>query len=369
MFPNYFPYHRQDFNGNINLAIFVNLLIYILILLTVPSLFILLLSFIKPKLKPTSNFYLYAFSSAIFVLIGTVGLIGESLEHGREYISGLRSGNTPKVNEAIEAGLATGLAIGITAGGALIGLTVVILFRFLFIKKFGEIHHTHGMHGHNDLITNVHDIDSKTIKAAWLVIFLILSHRMIDGFILGGATYRFTFGSNKGLNTFGSNEGLNIGFIITFNLHILVEAVIIYYRQIQYGQKRWKAVMYNFLTTLVIVPIMFLGAYINPYLQELGWFLPVVNASGGAIITFVGIIEIVPEFIHFKDMQSKEWYKVIIAFALGIIVALILLSFHTHGHEHGEHGHSHGHAGHQHGHEHHFKQVAQSIFSLQSLRI
>lgn len=358
MFPNYFPYHRQDFNNNLHLAIFVNLLIYILILLTVPSLFILLLSFIKPKLKPTSNFYLYAFSSAIFVLIGTVGLIGESLENGREFIGRLESGNILKVNEAIEAGL----AIGITAGGALIGLTVVILFRFLFIKKFGEIHHTHGMHGHNDLITNVHDIDSKTIKAAWLVIFLILSHRMIDGFILGGTTYRFTFGSNK---------GLNIGFIITFNLHILVEAVIIYYRQIQYGQKRWKAVMYNFLTTLVIVPIMFLGAYINPYLQRLGWFLPVVNASGGAIITFVGIIEIVPEFIHFKDMQSKEWYKVIIAFALGIIVALILLSFHTHGHEHGEHGHSHshGHAGHDHGHEHHFKQIAQSVFSLQSLRI
>lgn len=362
MFPNYFPYHRQDFNGNINLAIFVNLLIYILILLTVPSLFVLLLSFIKPKLKPTSNFYLYAFSSAIFVLIGTVGLIGESLEHGREYISRLRSGNIRKVNEAIEAGL----AIGITAGGALIGLTVVILFRFLFIKKFGEIHHTHEMHGHNDLITNVHDIDSKTIKAAWLVIFLILSHRMIDGFILGGATYRFT-----SRFTSDSNQELNIGFIITFNLHILVEAVIIYYRQIQYGQKRWKAVMYNFLTTLVIVPIMFLGAYINPYLQRLDWFLPVVNASGGAIITFVGIIEIVPEFIHFKDMQSKEWYKVIIAFALGIIVALILLSFHTHGHEHGEHGHSHshGHAGHNHGHEHHFKQIAQSVFSLQSLRI
>lgn len=358
MFPNYFPYHRQDFNGNINLAIFVNLLIYILILLTVPSLFILLLSFIKPKLKPTSNFYLYAFSSAIFVLIGTVGLIGESLEHGREFIGRLETNNILRVNEAIEAGL----AIGITAGGALIGLTVVILFRFLFIKKFGEIHHTHGMHGHNDLITNVHDIDSKTIKAAWLVIFLILSHRMIDGFILGGTTYRFTS---------DSNEPLSIGFIITFNLHILVEAVIIYYRQIQYGQKRWKAVMYNFLTTLVIVPIMFLGAYINPYLQRLGWFLPVVNASGGAIITFVGIIEIVPEFIHFKDMQSKEWYKVIIAFALGIIVALILLSFHTHGHEHGEHGHSHGHghAGHDHGHEHHFKQIAQSVFSLQSLRI
>lgn len=351
MFPNYFPYHPQDFNNNIHLAIFVNLLIYILILLTVPSLFILLLSFIKPKLKPTSNFYLYAFSSAIFVLLGTVGLIGESLEHGREFIGKLESKNLLKVNEAVEAGL----AIGMTVGGALIGLTVVILFRFLFIKKFGEIHHTHGMHGHNDHITNVHDIDAKTIKAAWLVIFLILSHRMIDGFILGATTYRFTVHS--------SNDGLSIGFIITFNLHILVEAVIIYYRQIQYGQKRWKAVMYNFLTTLVIVPIMFLGAYINPYLQELGWFLPVVNASGGAIITFVGIIEIVPEFIHFKNMQSKEWYKVIIAFALGIIVALILLSFHTHGHEHGEHGHSHGHE------HHHLKQIAQNVLSLQSLRI
>ncbi|WP_052663563.1 ZIP family metal transporter [[Mycoplasma] testudinis] len=313
-----FPFNQQYFDGNAELATLVNLLIYIVILLGVPSLFVVLVSTFKPKIKPVSNFYLYAFSAAIFVMIGSVGLIGESFENAREYVelAPFRDNNS-----AVQ-----GIAVGITAGGAFIGLSVAIFFRFIFIKRFGELHHSHDMHGHSDHIINPLDVDAKTIKASWLVIFLILSHRMIDGFILGGTVVNLT----------NNPERVNVGFVVTFNIHILVETLIIYYRQVQYGQKRWRATLYNFFTTLVIVPVMFFGAYIHPYISELGWFIPVVNASGGAIITFVGIIEIVPEFIHFKNMGSKQWYKVIIWFAIGLVFALILLSFHNHGHSHNQ---------------------------------
>ncbi|MDE5553531.1 MAG: hypothetical protein K2I67_03185, partial [Malacoplasma sp.] len=289
----------------------INLLIYIVILLGVPSLLIIGISFIKPTIKEKTSFYLYAFSSAVFIMIGTLGLLKESFEGSSEFVESLHE------SSEIETKL---ISIGIIVGGALIGLVIVVLFRYLFVKKVGEIHSLHENHSHSDHIVNVKDIDNP--KAAWLVIFLILSHRTIDGFVLGGYVAKVSVGIPA-----------NLGIVITFNLHIIIEVIIIYYRQIQFGEKRWKATLYNFYTLLALVPIMFLGAYINKYLDKIGWILPLTNASGGAIITFVGIIELVPEFLHNKKMIAKEWYKVIISFGIGIIFTLILLSFDSDAHQ------------------------------------
>ncbi|MDE5775160.1 MAG: hypothetical protein K2H51_02420, partial [Malacoplasma sp.] len=66
------------------------------------------------------------------------------------------------------------------------------------------------------------------------------------------------------------------------------------------------------------------------YLVYAGWVLPLANISGGSVITFVGIIELVPEFLHHKKMSSKEWYKLIICFSVGIVFALVFLSL-SHG--------------------------------------
>lgn len=290
--------------GNLEIAIAVNLVIYAIILLTVPSLLILILSFIKPTIKEKTSFYLYAFSSAVFIMIGTLGLLRESFEGSSQFVDSITSfESTQKVL----------ITIGIIVGGAIIGLVVAISFRYIFVKKVGEVHHLHDSHSHSDHIVNVKDIDNP--KVAWLVIFLILSHRTIDGFVLGGYIAKISAGIPA-----------NLGMVITFNLHIIIEVIIIYYRQIQFGEKRWKAALYNFYTLLSIIPIMFIGAYINQYLAAVGWILPLTNASGGTIITFVGIIELVPEFLHNKRMKVKEWYKVIISFGFGIIFALILLS-------------------------------------------
>ncbi|WP_036499410.1 ZIP family transporter [[Mycoplasma] testudinis] len=305
---NTFPFQADAFSGNLQVAILVNLLIYAVILLGGPSAFVLGLSLIKPKIKAITMFYIYAFGAAVFIILGTVDLIRESFDGASEYLQTAKLTSSAAIN---------GIPVGIVGGGVLIGLTIVLTFRFFFIKFFGEVHSKHELHGHSDVLTSLNDVDAKTIKAAWLVIFLILSHRMIDGFISGGVVALLS----------SAPEQIDIGFVVTFNLHILVAATLVFYRQIQYGQKRWKAALYNLYTLLAIVPIMIFGAYIHQYLAAIGWFIPLVNGSGGAMLTFVGIVEIVPEFIHYKDSSARNWYKVLLFFAAGIVVAVVLSTF------------------------------------------
>ncbi|WP_255565845.1 hypothetical protein [Mycoplasma sp. E35C] len=311
----------SSFGGNTNLAIFVNLLIYVLILLAVPTVLIFALNFIKPKLNPTQQLYLYAFSSALLICIGTIGLLFESIEGANLYIE------TPEILN-VDPAYKSLIKIGILVGGSIIGLTIVIGFRFLYIHFTKQDHCNHS-HDHSLHIMNEHeDYEHKikqhkpNVKAAWLVIILLLSHRTIDGFVLGGTVSLLTLDPSK----------INVGFIVSFNIHILIEVIIIHYRQIQFGERKYKAALHNFYTTILIVPIMFIGAYVNQWLRSIGWLIPLVNASGGVIITFMAIIELVPEFIHNKQLKTAAWYKVLISFALGLVVGIFILSFHQHTH-------------------------------------
>ncbi|SFW06918.1 Uncharacterised protein [Chlamydia abortus] len=90
---------------------------------------------------------------------------------------------------------------------------------------------------------------------------MMLSHRIIDGLVLGISVYQVTAnGISKA----------NLGLIITFNIHLLLEVVLIYYRQLQYGEKKGKAILFNFVTLLLIVPIMFIGAFLGKYINKVG---------------------------------------------------------------------------------------------------
>ena len=150
---------------------------------------------------------------------------------------------------------------------------------------------------------------------------MLLSHRLIDGLVLGLSVYQLT--------TNGVNKA-NLALIITFNIHLLLEVVIVYYRQIQYGEKKSKAILFNFITLILIIPIMFLGAFIGKFLSKVGWLIPSLEILGGSIIVFMAIVELVPEFIHYRNENKKVIYTTLIIFALSIILTLILLSFHTH---------------------------------------
>lgn len=310
-----FPYKAENFDGNENLAIFINFLIYTTFLLLVPIILILIISIVKPRIKNSSNIYLYAFSAAMLIMIGTVGFIREAFEKSENEISNNESLNSIANNSEF---LEQILTAGLVAGGAIVGLILIFVARFMFIRFFGETHSNHKNHDHHDHMISFTDIDNP--KAAWLAILLLLSHRTIDGFFLGATIGQLTRGEKP----------INIGLVITFVLHIVVEILIIYYRQIQYGQTVKKAMFYNLLTTVLLIPIMLISAYMSRYLEKIGWILPIINASGGAIITFVAIIELVPEFIHLRSGKKKHWYIALGCFAAGIIFSLILLSFHSH---------------------------------------
>ncbi|ASU14238.1 hypothetical protein CIB43_00336 [Mesomycoplasma hyopneumoniae] len=111
---------------------------------------------------------------------------------------------------------------------------------------------------------------------------------------------------------------------------MLIEVLIIHYRQVQYGQSIKKSVIYNLITTLILVPIIIVGAFLNRFFIKTGWLIPFFNVSGGAILSFVVIIELVPEFIHLRNNPSFQWHFSLFLFALGIILALIILILHEH---------------------------------------
>ncbi|WP_215739982.1 ZIP family metal transporter [Mesomycoplasma hyorhinis] len=275
---------------------------------------ILIIAVVKPRIKKITNTYLYSLSAGLLLIVATAGLLREAYENAEKFTF-QQAIQTGKLFWAENSQFWVALLVG---SGAILGVFTIFIVRFFFVKKFNnETHSNHKEHNHDDHIINFKDIDNP--KAAWLAIILLLSHRTIDGFILGSIVSKISIG-----------QKLNYGLIITFVAHILIEILIIYYRQIQYGEKVWKAVVYNLLTTVLLIPIITIGAFINRFLEQAGWILPIVNASGGAILSFVVIVELVPEFIHLRSGAKKQWYFTLIWFVCGIIIASILLSFHAH---------------------------------------
>ncbi|WP_412031707.1 hypothetical protein [Metamycoplasma buccale] len=309
----------KTLSGNLELTIFVNLLIYILILLAVPALFLTIISFFKFKISGKKTIYLYAFSTGMFLIIGSAGFIKEGIIlleqwfHDKGSNGGLKyTGGSTTLEQTFIA-----LIVGISS---LIGLTIVILGRYLFVKKSKtEPHEHHSDHAHSDHLITFRDIDNP--KAAWMAILMLLSHRIIDGLVLGFSVYQM---SGSGYTN------ANVALIVTFNLHILLEIVIVYYRQIQYGETKKKAILYSFLTLLLLIPIMFIGAFLGKYIDRVGWLLPSLQIMGGAVIVFASVIELVPEFIHYRNEGVKTIYGTLITLAVAIIFTLVILSFHTH---------------------------------------
>ena len=305
--------------GNLEIAILVNLLLYLSILLIVPMVFMGIMSIFKIKVTSKKSIYLYAFSTGMFLIIGAVGFLKEgyiNLEnwlHTKGNRGGLQyTGGNVLLEQIIIASIA-GLA-------ALLGLGSVLLSRYLISKKNKtELHEHHEEHGHSDHLISFNDIDNP--KAAWIAIIMLLSHRIIDGLVLGISVYQMTSSEIK---------NPNIALIVTFNLHLLLEVVITYYRQLQYGEKKSKAILFNFITLLLIVPMMFIGAFLGKYSNRVGWLMPSFEILGGSIIIFMAVIELVPEFIHYRNEGPKVIYTTLIIFAFSIVFTLILLSFHSH---------------------------------------
>ncbi|MGX9339307.1 hypothetical protein ACT1UH_00950 [Mycoplasma sp. 332] len=306
------------FENNIELTIFINILVYIPILMILPLILLGLLSFIKPSEKAKKGnaiIYMYAFSTGMFLMIGAFGFLREGYKIAIDFTHDGPNKFGSEINRTL-------VTVGILGISALIGFSVVIAGRYLFIRKSKiDPHKSHEEHNHSDHLISFKDIDNP--KAAWLAIVMLLSHRIIDGFFIGYSIFKIIFTQN----TFSSSLTL----LITFTIHILIEVTIIYFRQIQYGEKKGKAVLYNFITFLLIIPFIFLGAFTGRFINDdLKWIQSSLLIFGGAIIIFTAIFELVPEFIHIRNKDTKTLYRTLIIFAASIVTTIMLLSFHSH---------------------------------------
>ncbi|PZV98765.1 hypothetical protein [Metamycoplasma auris] len=305
---------------NFNLTLFLNLLIYILIIISLPLVMLGIFALFKNKSTKKVNgnalVYMYSFSTGMFLMIGTFGFMREGYEIAKVFTHAYLNSETYS-----EIGR-TAILSAIMGISSLIGLAIAIGGRYIFIRASKiDPHKEHSEHSHSDHLISFKDIDNP--KAAWLAIIMLLSHRIVDGFFIGYAIFRIVWAGN----TFSSS----IILLITFTIHILIEMAIVYFRQIQYGEKKSKAILYNFLTFLLIIPFIFAGAFSGVYIStNLSWIQSSLLTMGGAIIVFTSIFELVPEFIHIRNKDIKTLYITLAVFALSIAFTIILLSFHTH---------------------------------------
>ncbi len=295
---------------NINILVIV-ISIISLCVIGIPILFGLLLPTLKPKISKTTSKYLYAFSSGFFLIMATVLFIGESKTHLQEHFKQV-------IHNDVGAKAITGALIaGIVLGGLLISLGV----KYLFGRNHGHKNHqqeNHEHHDHDDIVFNINDYNPKSKAFA---IFFLLSHRLPDGLIIGLLCSQI------------AREGIsptNIIFLVSFIIHVIPEELIIYYRQIEMGITRKKAMLNSLIATTIIIPLIIVGAIIGWFSLENELAIHIVQLIAASFLLFISIIEFVPEFLHDIKDNGKNWYITILIFIVGIAIGLFVLCFHDH---------------------------------------
>ena len=292
------------------LTIFINILILLALGIGLPTLVVFFLSLFKIKINKTGQMYLYSFAAGLIIILGTVGFIGEAISHSREHFESLnQSSNALSILQIV----------GLVGGGSIIGVSIVFFIRWLVTRGKHELHEHHHHHDHNEEIFNASDIDNKKLK--WLPILLLLGHRCVDGITLG-------FMANTASNEIAGFD--NWGMIITFAIHLIPTTIIIYLIQLDIQHnKRWKALLITIGMLLIMVPFTLIGGFLIANIQDTVWWLmPLLFAISGSIMTLMSIIELIPEFIHFRNSQKKQWITSIVLLSIGIILAVILTCVH-----------------------------------------
>lgn len=290
-----------------------------LIIISVPVLVALIMPLIHNKSTKMVQLFLYSFSVGFFIVLGLFGEANEALE----VISSSYQDNKYVVL----------IQISVVAGGALVALAISLALKLFLSKKFKVLnwngplddHDKHdAYHNHIHPEDIIFDKNLKISKNKWLAIFLILSHRVGAGLFLGYTVYQIVS---------GNGTGVSVSFLIGFFLHMVPEEFIVFYRLRQIGFSQLKSLKFSILMILMLIPFIFIGTNIGLSLDQAPWISGFIHIFIGAFFVFTALVELMPEIISEAKTQ-KNWYKAIIFIILGIIVAFIILNFHSHGHEH-----------------------------------
>lgn len=300
-----------------SLITFINILILLSLAIGAPTIAVGTIALFKIKISTNVRTYLYAFTAGLVVILGTVGFIAEAINHSKEYFSG-------EAHASLNA-VQTIQVISVVTGGALLGVAIVMISRYLFTRftgKNNDFHDQHSEHNHAEFLFNASDIDNKKIK--WLPIFLLLAHRLVDGIVLGFMAN--TTGSVAAIAQFD-----NWGMIIVFVLHLVPTSIVIYFIQLDISEgNRLKSFLVAFLMTVLMIPFTLIGGFLITNIEAIWWLMPLLYAVSGSLMTLGSILEIIPEFIHFRNASLKQWMYTTAWLSAGIILAILLISVHSH---------------------------------------
>ncbi|MBN4083516.1 metal transporter [Mycoplasma sp. CSL10137] len=323
-------------------------LIFLLILLSIPTILSITLPFAKKLLNSNIKVYLYAFSTGFFIILATFGFLRESIEQSSLYAfnNNFSTNKTYLYN------------IFLVGGGSLLGLIIAIVIKFVISYKLnqklmkskklsvfihehnhsdGEIHH----HSHEEFMSNKDDrinlvedtifVEKVEKKLKIIALLLLLTHRIPEGLLIGyslsqnilSGYYAEMQLSDGGVTT------LTAAYLFSLILHLIPEELIFYVRLRESGFSPLKSLMISFLGLSLFLPFMIIGVFVNigneKYINSL------IYSTIGTIFIFTSLVEFLPEFYHWI-LNKRKYFFVILMMFIGILFAIFVLSFHSHSH-------------------------------------
>lgn len=287
-----------------NINVLYNSLFIGTLVVFVPVIISFLLSFINFKKINSLSLYVYSFMSSMMLILATLGFMRE----GYEELEVVHN-NDP---------LSTFINISILSGGVLIGMIITIGIRIIVSKYSRETHLNHNEHNHSDILYNTVDIETKSSFIT--ILWSLIAHKIVAGISLAITLYNS--------NILFSFE--NIGMVIILIIHMIPESIMIFYKANEIFNSRTKSTVITLLLQVVIVLFMIIGIFTFNYIFNIYWIMPFINCIAGGSMFFVSIFDLVPEFIHNKNMTTKQWLLTILWFVIGTLFSIIMCVIHHH---------------------------------------
>ena len=317
--------------------IFIQGLILSSIIIPILFLSLIIVYFINIDYLKKNIKQIYGFTSGFLIITAIVGLFvtggRDSLFKSLESFQTNDDHNIYSSNHEHNASFSNSLIV------MSIFLSAIIIGTFLgfIIKRYSlKINHHHlpetNQHTKNHLNkkhshildTRVEIIDEfKKDKKAF--IYMILTHRMPAGLTMGFLIINLNNGGEFAPS-----------ILLAFVLHIIPEIVITYIAKLQKKSDRKKAFRFAFWTQLIIIPFIFIGILISYFgdfydvknHKQIFWILPMLLIISGVLIIWGSIFELGPAFVHVEN--TKETYKLILAFIVGLSTSMLIQIIHIH---------------------------------------
>lgn len=289
--------------------------------LTVTILYLFNIKIPKQRLK-----YVYAFSSGFLIITAIVGqwvTARHSLqEHWVSYNlnSGVAGDGDPTFSQS-------SISIVIIAFGAIAGTLLAYGMKKLSVHDHSHNETVHKNHNHSTKIINAFEREEEIFHEAKVhkekapIVYMILTHRVPAGLLLGILLVNF---NNGGEYSFAA--------LLVFVLHTIPDMIIIYYSRIEAGYSRKSSFIFSIFAKLILIPFIIMGIAISTHIDTDApatfWIIPFLLAVAGLTMVWGALFELAPSFIRLEN--SKETYKLIFTFVIGLIVSMSIQLVHYH---------------------------------------